>query len=53
MGFKGVEIFENDFLPDDAYKIMLCRICSANGVDFVKTSKFQRLKGNKDIYCKE
>ncbi len=31
-------IFENDFLPDDSYKIMLCRICSAVGVDFVKTS---------------
>jgi deoxyribose-phosphate aldolase len=31
-------IFENDFLPDDSYKIMLCRICSAVGVDYVKTS---------------
>ena len=31
-------IFENDFLPDDATKAHLCRICSAAGVDFVKTS---------------
>lgn len=31
-------IFENDFLPDDSLKIMLCRICSSVGVDFVKTS---------------
>ncbi|MEM6396623.1 MAG: deoxyribose-phosphate aldolase [Bacteroidota bacterium] len=31
-------IFENDFLPDDTYKIELCRICSDLQVDFVKTS---------------
>jgi deoxyribose-phosphate aldolase len=31
-------IFENDFLPEDRYKIKLCEICSAVGVDFVKTS---------------
>ncbi|MEM8585229.1 MAG: deoxyribose-phosphate aldolase [Bacteroidota bacterium] len=31
-------IFENDFLPNDHYKIELCRICSDLGVDFVKTS---------------
>jgi len=31
-------IFENDFLPDDKYKIKLCGICSAAGVEFVKTS---------------
>jgi deoxyribose-phosphate aldolase len=31
-------IFENDFLPDDKYKIRLCEICSEHGVDFVKTS---------------
>ncbi len=31
-------IFENDFLTNDAHKIMLCRICSTAGVDFVKTS---------------
>lgn len=31
-------IFENDFLPDDGYKIRLCEICSSLNVDFVKTS---------------
>ncbi len=31
-------IFENDFLPEDKYKIRLCEICSALGVEFVKTS---------------
>ncbi len=31
-------IFENDFLPEDKYKILLCKICSEIGVDFVKTS---------------
>ncbi|MDZ7372003.1 MAG: deoxyribose-phosphate aldolase [candidate division KSB1 bacterium] len=31
-------IFENDFLPEDEYKITLCKICSRLGVDFVKTS---------------
>jgi len=31
-------IFENDFLPDDKYKIRLCQICSKCMVDFVKTS---------------
>jgi deoxyribose-phosphate aldolase len=31
-------IFENEFLPDDAFKIELCRICSEVGADFVKTS---------------
>ncbi len=31
-------IFENDFLPEDKYKIKLCEICSEEGVDFVKTS---------------
>ena len=31
-------IFENDFLPDDSYKISLCEICSEVGVAFVKTS---------------
>ncbi|RMG56605.1 MAG: deoxyribose-phosphate aldolase [Bacteroidetes bacterium] len=31
-------IFENDFLPEDTYKIRLCEICSDLGVDFVKTS---------------
>jgi len=31
-------IFENDFLPDDSYKIKLCWICSRVGVEFIKTS---------------
>ncbi len=31
-------IFENDFLPDDKYKIKLCEICNEVGVAFVKTS---------------
>jgi deoxyribose-phosphate aldolase len=31
-------IFENNFLPEDKYKISLCRICSDLGVDFIKTS---------------
>jgi deoxyribose-phosphate aldolase len=31
-------IFENDFLPEDSYKIKLCKICSVMNVEFVKTS---------------
>ncbi|MDX2282792.1 MAG: deoxyribose-phosphate aldolase [Bacteroidia bacterium] len=31
-------IFENDFLPEDEYKIRLCELCSELGADFVKTS---------------
>ena len=31
-------IFENDFLPEDSYKIRLCEICSDLNVEFVKTS---------------
>jgi deoxyribose-phosphate aldolase len=31
-------IFENDFLPGDAIKRKLCRICEKAGADFVKTS---------------
>ena len=31
-------IFENDFLPEDKYKIKLCEICSELKVAFVKTS---------------
>ena len=31
-------IFENDYLPEDKYKIKLCEICSDLHVDFVKTS---------------
>ena len=46
-------IFENDFLPEDKYKIRLCEICSALGVDFVKTSSgYGMVKGadGKDSY---
>lgn len=31
-------IFENDFIPDDEFKIKLCQICERAKVDFVKTS---------------
>jgi deoxyribose-phosphate aldolase len=31
-------IFENDFLPEDSYKIKLCEICNKYQVEFVKTS---------------
>lgn len=31
-------IFENDFLPEDKFKIKLCEICSKLEVEFVKTS---------------
>jgi len=31
-------IFENDFLPEDKYKIKLCELCNDLKVDFVKTS---------------
>ena len=31
-------IFENDFIPEDHFKIRLCEICSNLDVDFVKTS---------------
>ncbi|WP_020531474.1 deoxyribose-phosphate aldolase [Flexithrix dorotheae] len=31
-------IFENDFLPEDKFKIKLCEICTKVGADFVKTS---------------
>jgi deoxyribose-phosphate aldolase len=31
-------IFENDFLPNDAIKRKLCRVCERAGADFVKTS---------------
>jgi len=31
-------IFENDFLPEDKFKIKLCEICGRLKVEFVKTS---------------
>lgn len=44
-------IFENDFLPEDHYKIRLCEICSDLGVDFVKTSTgYGMVKGEDGRY---
>ncbi|MBE0461129.1 MAG: deoxyribose-phosphate aldolase [Candidatus Aminicenantes bacterium] len=46
-------IFENDFLPDDKYKIKLCEICSKLKVAFVKTSTgygFVKGEDNKYFY---
>jgi deoxyribose-phosphate aldolase len=31
-------IFENDYLPDDRFKVQLCHLCNAHGVAFAKTS---------------
>jgi len=31
-------IFENDFLPDDSFKIQLCQLCNRHRVAFAKTS---------------
>ena len=47
-------IFENDFLPEDKYKIKLCEICSELKVDFVKTSTgYGFVKGNDGKYSYE
>ncbi|MGK7397128.1 MAG: deoxyribose-phosphate aldolase [Candidatus Cyclobacteriaceae bacterium M3_2C_046] len=47
-------IFENDFLPDDKYKIKLCQICSELNVDYVKTSSgFGFVKGADGKYSYE
>ena len=47
-------IFENDFLPDDVHKIRLCEICTAVGVEFVKTSTgFGFVKGADGKYSYE
>ena len=44
-------IFENDFLPEDKYKIKLCEICSKLKVDYVKTSSgFGFVKGSDGKY---
>ena len=44
-------IFENDFLPDNEYKIKLCELCSSVGVDFVKTSSgYGMVKGDDGKY---
>lgn len=44
-------IFENDFLTNNQSKISLCTICSAVGVEFVKTSTgFGFVKGSDGTY---
>lgn len=44
-------IFENDFLPEDKFKIKLCEICSEVGADFVKTSTgYGMVKGSDGTY---
>jgi deoxyribose-phosphate aldolase len=44
-------IFENDFLPEDKYKIKLCEICSKLKVAFVKTSTgYGFVKGEDNKY---
>ena len=47
-------IFENDFLPEDKYKIKLCEICNKHKVDFVKTSTgYGFVKGSDGKYSYE
>ena len=44
-------IFETDFLPDDALKIRLCKICEEAQADYVKTSTgFGFVKGADGAY---
>lgn len=44
-------IFENDYLPEDKFKIKLCEICNEVGVEFVKTSTgYGFVKGNDGKY---
>ncbi|HEY2580818.1 MAG TPA: deoxyribose-phosphate aldolase [Mucilaginibacter sp.] len=47
-------IFENDFLPEDKFKIRLCEICSKLKVEFVKTSTgYGFVKGSDGKYSYE
>jgi len=47
-------IFENDYLPEDKYKIKLCEICTTLKIDFVKTSSgFGFVKGADGKYSYE
>ncbi|NBB23169.1 deoxyribose-phosphate aldolase [Runella sp. CRIBMP] len=47
-------IFENDFLPEDSFKIKLCEICTAVGAEFVKTSTgYGFVKGSDGKYSYE
>ena len=44
-------IFENDYLPEDHYKIKLCEICNEAKAEFVKTSTgYGFVKGNDGKY---
>ncbi len=47
-------IFENDYLPEDKYKIKLCEICSQAKAEFVKTSTgYGFVKGSDGKYSYE
>lgn len=47
-------IFENDFLPEDKFKIRLCEICSEVNAEFVKTSTgYGFVKGPDGTYSYE
>lgn len=47
-------IFENDYLPEDKFKIKLCEICTEVGADFVKTSTgYGFVKGGDGKYSYE
>ena len=47
-------IFENDYLPQDSYKIRLCEICTEVGTAFVKTSTgYGFVKGTDGKYSYE
>ncbi|RDB02522.1 deoxyribose-phosphate aldolase [Runella aurantiaca] len=47
-------IFENDFLPEDSFKIKLCEICTEVGAEFVKTSTgYGFVKGSDGKYSYE
>jgi len=41
-------IFENDYLPEDKYKVKLCEICTKYNVDYVKTSSGYGFKKDDD-----
>ena len=47
-------IFENDFIPEDKYKIKLCELCTELNIDYVKTSSgFGFVKGSDGKYSYE
>ncbi|MFN3379694.1 MAG: deoxyribose-phosphate aldolase [Runella zeae] len=47
-------IFENDFLPEDEFKIQLCKICTDAKTEFVKTSTgYGFVKGSDGKYSYE